>query len=254
MWVFAQPDPVSLNAGLRDEGLARARELGHEVVVSDLYAMKWKATVDRDDYGDGYESDPVTVASQRAFADGTLSADVLAEQSKLDWADALVLQFPLWWFGPPAILKGWIDRVFVKGYAYGVRDPHDPRRTLRYGEGNLVGKRAMVITTAGSPAAALGPRGINGQVDEVLFPLLHGTLWYTGMTVLPPVVIPGADRIDAEHYRQAAQLVRDRVATLDRTEPIRYRHQAGGDYDPDFVLHPHVAPGASGIAVHRVTG
>ncbi|HEX5116787.1 MAG TPA: NAD(P)H-dependent oxidoreductase [Pseudonocardiaceae bacterium] len=246
LWVYAQPEPTSLNAHLRDEGIARARQLGHEVVLSDLYAMKWKATVDSDDFTDG--CGPITAASQHAYTHGTLSADIRAEQSKLDRADAVVLQFPLWWYGMPAILKGWFDRVFVKGYAYGVPNAQ------RYGAGTLAGKRAMVITTTGSAEAALGPRGINGQLDEVLFPLLHGTLWYTGMAVLPPVAIHGADHVDATRYRQAVELVRERVAELDRTEPIRYRSQAGGDYDGEFVLRPSVAPGTRGLAVHRVDG
>jgi NAD(P)H dehydrogenase (quinone) len=250
LWVFAQPEPTSLNAHLRDEGIAQARELGHDVVLSDLYAMKWKATVDGDDFTDG--CGPITAASQHAYRHGTLSADIRAEQSKLDRADAVVLQFPLWWYGMPAILKGWFDRVFVKGYAYGVRDAHGSTR--RYGAGNLAGKRAMVITTTGSAEAALGPRGINGHLDEILFPLLHGTLWYTGMSVLPPVAIHGADHVDAAAYRRAADLVRRRVATLDRTEPIRYRTQAGGDYDDEFVLRPSVAAGSGGLAVHRFDG
>lgn len=248
-WIYAQPEPTSLNAQLRDEGLAQARELGHEVIVSDLYAMKWKATVDGEDFGE--QAGPITTASRNAFVRGTLSGDIRAEQSKLDWADAVVIQFPMWWFGPPAILKGWFDRVLVKGYAYGVHDPHRPGRTLRYGDGNLAGKRGLVITTAGSPAAALGPRGINGPVDEVLFPLLHGTFWYTGMAALPPVVIPHADHVADEQYRAAVRLVRERVAAIDRTEPIPYRHQNGGDYDDDFVLRPHLVPDVTGLGVHR---
>ncbi|MEK8171985.1 NAD(P)H-dependent oxidoreductase [Streptomyces sp. M19] len=73
----------------------------------------------------------VTRESKRAYTDGTLSEDIRAEQDKLRWADTIVLQFPMWWFGVPAILKGWFDRVFVKGFAYGVKDADG--RTLRYG-------------------------------------------------------------------------------------------------------------------------
>ena len=107
------------------------------------------------------------------------------------------------------------------------------------------------MVTSGSPEAPLGPRGINGQLDEVLFPLLHGTLWYTGMPVLPPVAVYGADRIDADGYRAAAALVRERVAAIGRTEPIAFRYQNGGDYDESLVLRPELAPGGSGLGVHR---
>jgi NAD(P)H dehydrogenase (quinone) len=251
LWVFAHPDPSSLNASLRDEGLAVLRERGHEVLVSDLYAMKWKATVDWEDFTAEPDSPlAVSAASKQAYQGGTLSADIRAEHAKLDWAEVVVLQFPLWWYGAPAILKGWIDRVFVKGYAYGVSDPDDPGRTLRYGEGALAGKRALVITTTGSPAPALGPRGINGQLDQVLFPLLHGTLWYAGMSVLPPVAIYSADRVSREQYLEAAAVVRAQVLAIGETTTLAYREQNGGDYDKDLVLLPHLAPGAAGLAVH----
>ncbi|MFD1829535.1 NAD(P)H-dependent oxidoreductase [Streptomyces desertarenae] len=254
LWVFAHPERRSLNGSLRDEGVRALADAGHDCRHSDLYAMGWKPTVDRDDFGErpGPSDDRliVTSASRRAHRDGTLSPDIRAEQEKLDWADAVVLQFPLWWYGMPAILKGWFDRVFVKGYAYGVTDPGHPGRTLRYGQGLLAGKRALVVVTAGSPEPALGPRGINGWLDHVLFPLLHGTLWYTGMTVLPPVAVYGADRLPPREYEEAAALLRERVTSIGDTEPLPFRFQNGGDYDDDLVLRPDLAPGATGLGVH----
>lgn len=185
LWVFAHPEPRSLGGALRDDGLRTLRELGHDVRESDLYAMKWNPVVDAADFGTvaGDERLVVGATSARAYAGGELSADIVAEHEKLAWADAVVVQFPLWWYGMPAILKGWFDRVFVKGFGYGVRA--DDGRTLRYGEGKLAGKRAMVVLSAGAREPALGPRGINGPLNDILFPLHHGTLFYAGMSVLP---------------------------------------------------------------------
>lgn len=252
LWIFAHPERGSLSGSLRDVALDRLQELGHHHRESDLYAMRWKPTVDRDDFTHHEPDERLVVGatSKHAHQAGTLSPDIRAEQEKIDWAGTVVWQFPLWWYGMPAILKGWFDRVFVKGFAYGVTDPRQPDRTLRYGEGNLLGKRALVVLTAGSPEAALGPRGINGQLDHVLFPLLHGTLWYTGMSVLPPVVVYGADRVSAERYEQAAALLRDRMTSLEDTDPLPYRRQNGGDYDEDLVLQPVRAPGSTGLGVH----
>jgi NAD(P)H dehydrogenase (quinone) len=254
LWIFAHPEARSLSGALRDEGLRALDGLGHEHRSSDLYAMKWKPTVDADDFA-GLEPDAplvVTRASQHAHCTGTLSADIRAEQAKLDWADAVVLQFPLWWAGMPAILKGWFDRVFVKGFAYGVTDPRNPGRTLRYGEGRLAGKRALTVVTVGSPEAPLGARGINGQLDQLLFPLLHGTLWYAGMAVLPPLAIHGADRVEPGEYDAAVSRLRSRVASLEHDRPLTYRCQNGGDYDDDLVLRPEVLPGRAGLAVHLI--
>lgn len=252
LWVFAHPDPCSLSSALRDVGMRAVAQAGHSCTLSDLYAMGWKATADHGDYllGEAGAALPVSRASKLAYTEGRLSPDIAEEHRKLDQADAVVLQFPLWWYGMPAILKGWFDRVFVKGYAYGVTDPDQPGRTLRYGEGKLTGKRALVVVSSGSPQAALGPRGINGQLDHVLFPLLHGTLWYTGMTVLPPVAVYGADRVEDEHFTRAADLVRERVLAIGDTEPVAFRSQNGGDYDEDLVLRPELAPGAEGLGVH----
>ena len=255
LWIYAHPEARSLAGSLKDTGLRQLDELGHDVRVSDLYAMGWKATVDADDFT-GHDPDErlmVAHASKHAYHDDSLSEDIRVELEKLDWADAVVFQFPLWWYGMPAILKGWVDRVFVKGFAYGVPDPDHPGRTLRYGAGPLTGKRALVVLTTGSRESAFGPRGINGQLDQALFPLLHGTLWYVGMDVLRPLAIYGADRLDDEQYADATSALCERLTALPKEEPIAYRTQNGGEYDDDLVLRPEHAAGWSGLGVHVAT-
>lgn len=253
LWVVASPEPSSLTSSLHREGMQVLGELGHECQVSDLYAMQWNPVVDRADFG-ASAADPlvVTSASERAYLKDTLAPDVSAEIDKIVWADAVLFSFPLWWYGMPAILKGWFDRVFVQGFAYRVKDPADPKRTLRYGEGKLSGKRALVLTSCGSQESVVGPRGISGELEEVLFPLLHGTLWYTGMSVLAPVCIHDADRMDTASYAIAAATVRDALARLATAEPIPYRYQNFGDYDAG-VLRPDIAPGETGLGIHRIT-
>ncbi|MDA8369134.1 MAG: NAD(P)H-dependent oxidoreductase [Nocardiopsaceae bacterium] len=254
LWVFAHPEQRSLNGALRDEGLHELRELGHEYRQSDLYAMGFTPVVDKDDFStQPHERLVVTAESKRAYQAAALSEDIRAEHAKLAWADTLILQFPLWWYGMPAILKGWFDRVFVKGFGYGVSDPHDGR-TLRYGEGRLAGKRAMVVVTVGAREAAVGPRGINGDLNDLLFPLQHGTLWYTGASVLDPFVVHGADRVSPEQYAAAAARLRGRLRSLPTSTPIPFRYQNKGDYAEDLVLRPEIAPGRTGLDVHRTDG
>ncbi|POX37809.1 NADPH:quinone reductase [Streptomyces sp. Ru73] len=249
-WLYAHPESRSLNGALKDEGVRALEAEGHEVRVSDLYAMKWNPVVDADDYGhDRTERLDVARVSQQAFESGRLAPDVVAEQEKIDWADAVIVQFPLWWYGMPAILKGWFDRVFVKGFGYGVLG--EDGRTLRYGEGRLAGKRAMVVLTAGAFEPSLGPRGINGSLESVLYPLQHGTFWYTGMSVLPPYLVPAANRVSPEQYAAAASGLRERLRTLATTPPLPYRTQNGGDYDEDLVLRDNLAPGRTDLAIHR---
>jgi NAD(P)H dehydrogenase (quinone) len=252
--VFAHPEPTSLNGALRDVAIDALVAQGHEVRVSDLYADQWKSEVDRADFPalpPGGRFVPVA-ASKYAFQGNTLTGDVKAEIDKLLWADILILQFPLWWFGMPAILKGWIDRVFAYGFAYGVGEHSDLRWGDRYGEGRLAGKRAMLIVTAGGWAEHYAPRGVNGPIEDLLFPINHGVLYYPGYEVLPPFVAYRVDRFDEAAFEPVADSLRERMRTLATTEPIPYRTQNGGDYlIPSMQLRPGLGdPAASGFALH----
>ncbi|MFB7941026.1 NAD(P)H-dependent oxidoreductase [Streptomyces sp. NPDC004779] len=251
--VHAHPEPNSLNGSLKDLAVATLEGAGHEVRVSDLYAMNWKATVDAADYGPD-ASNPLKVArdSGRAFEAGRLTPDVLAEQEKLLWADTIVFQFPLWWYTMPAILKGWVDRVFTHRFAYGV-GPHDETRYgERFGEGTLAGRKALLSVTVGGPASHYAARGINGPIDDLLFPIHHGILYYPGIEPLPPFVLYGSDRMSAEEYETAAEAFRQRLLTLESTEPIPYRRQNFGDYEiPSLHLKPGLEPeGRTGFSLH----
>jgi len=253
--VFAHPDPNSLSASLRDVAIRDLEAAGHEVQLSDLYAMGWKAQLDRADFpGLGPDERLLPVAaSKTAFETGALTDDVKAEIDKLLWADALILQFPLWWFTMPAILKGWVDRVYACGFAYGVGEHSDRRWGDRYGEGTLSGKRAMLIVTAGGWKEHYAPRGVNGPIDDLLFPINHGILYYPGYDVLPPFIAYGTDRYDEVRYETAAEQLRERMRTFETMSPIRYRQQNGGDYHiPSMELRAGLeAPGASGFGLHR---
>lgn len=250
LWVLAHPDERSLNGALHRAGLDALAEAGHTVEVSDLYAMKWNPVVDREDYGVECERLHVGPASGQAYAEGTLHPEVVAEQDKLRRADLVVLQFPMWWFGLPAILKGWVDRVFVKGFAYSVPDPARPGRSRKYGDGGLAGKRALAVVTIGNNEVSFSARGMEGALDEVLFPLLHGTFFYTGMAPLRPFAVYEANHLTGEQYRAAAAALRERIAAAGTEEPIPYRTQDSGDYDEDMVLRPEVEPGRTGLDVH----
>jgi NAD(P)H dehydrogenase (quinone) len=76
--------------------------------------------------------------------EGKTSNDVRTQQEKVSWADGIVFIHPIWWTGPPAILKGWIDRVFSIGFAY-ILDEKDGHPS-----GLLKQQKALVINTAGS--------------------------------------------------------------------------------------------------------
>lgn len=247
LWVSAHPEPRSLNGSLRSSGIAHLTAAGHTVLESDLYAMQWDPVVRREDGGvaEG-ERFRVTEDVRQAHLNNQLSGDLVAEQNKLRSADALVIQFPLWWYGMPAILKGWFDRLFISGFAFG-KDPETGQR-LRFEQGPFRGKRALAALTLGDRPASIGPRGKSGEITELLFGLLHGTFAYTGMDPLRPWALPSADF--TEDYDAALTSLIRRLDSLFTEEPIPYRPQFTGQYTDQWALVPEVLPGESGLSVH----
>lgn len=256
--VFAHPESRSLTGALRDVAIKELEAQGHDVRLTDLYAEGWKSEVDRADFPllSPEERFKPVAASHDGYAQGALTDDVRVEIEKLLWADALVLQFPLWWFAMPAILKGWVDRVFAYGLAYGVGEHSDKRWGDRYGEGTFAGKRAMLIVTAGGWAEHYAPRGVNGPIDDLLFPINHGILYYPGYDVLPPFVVYSADKLDEAGFGPIAEALRERMRSFATSATIAYRQQNGGDYlIPAMQLHPELGdPGAAGFALHIDAG
>jgi NAD(P)H dehydrogenase (quinone) len=251
--VYAHPEPRSLNGSLRDFTVQRLRQAGHDVVVSDLYAMGWQPSISHADFLEHDASRPLKVetASKHAFETGTQSADIEEEQRKLQWADALILQFPMWWFSMPAIMKGWVERVYAYGLAYGVGEHSDRRWGDRYGEGKFKGKRAMLVVTTGGWESHYAARGINGRMEDLLFPIHHGILYYPGFDVLPPFVIYHTSRLDEARYRASLNALGERLDTLWETDPIPYRMQNAGDYEiPSMLLKPGLSVGREGLDIH----
>lgn len=247
LFVSAHPDPASLTHSLRNVAVEQLKADGHEVRISDLYEMNWKAAVDRADFPtlptDGQMRPPV--ASMQAAATNAFTQDVLDEQEKVLWADALILSFPLWWFSVPAILKGYIDRVWTSGFGY-------QNGGERYGAGRLQGKRAMLMVSIGGRETHYSPSGVNGDINDVLWPINHGMLYYPGYDVLPQYVVYRTDRMDEERFKQVSEEVRERMKTLFTIAPIPFRPQGGGDYvHPQVELREEIAAQApAGYARH----
>jgi len=251
--IYAHPEPLSLSGHLKSRAVAALEATGHEVAVSDLYAMDWKAVYDAKDFPDRKNDGPLNLdkASREAFKSGTQSPDIEEEQRKLLWADVVVLQFPLWWYGMPAILKGWVDRVYANGFAYGVGAHGGGRWGDRFGEGNLAGRRAMIALTIGGRMAHYGPRGVNGTIDDLLWPIHHGVLFYPGMDVVPPTVFYEVGHSDEDAVEVMVQEYIERLLTIQSEAPIPFRSQNGGDYNDVQVLKPSLGAGLTGHALHQ---
>jgi NAD(P)H dehydrogenase (quinone) len=231
--VFAHPEPSSFSAALKDRAVRELEFMGHTVVVSDLYCMGWNPALGPADFeSERANADFLDLSKEQehAFATNTQSADVTAEQAKVAAADLVLFHFPVWWFSMPAILKGWIDRVFSRGFAYSAG--------RKYDSGHFKGKRAMVCLTTGTASTLYEPNGIDGDLHHVLWPIHNGTLGYTGFTVLPPFAAWMPGRVSAEERQSYLDEFADRLKRLDASEPLFFHPWS--DYDETQRLKPGV--------------
>ncbi|HEU0149181.1 MAG TPA: NAD(P)H-dependent oxidoreductase, partial [Bradyrhizobium sp.] len=111
---------------------------------------------------------------------------------------------------------------------------------------------AMLIVTTGGWEEHYSARGINGPIDDLLFPINHGILFYPGFDVLPPFVAHRVNRLDEAGFAVIAERLRERMGSLFSAKPIPYRKQNHGDYAiPSMQLRPELGdPGALGFALH----
>ncbi|TLW90684.1 NAD(P)H-dependent oxidoreductase [Saccharomonospora piscinae] len=249
-WVYTHPRQDSLNRHLLRAGRAALAEQ-YEVTVSDLYADKFSPVLGERDLGSLSET-PGNLAelTGRAYARGEVEPEVRREQERLAAAELLVLQFPLWWYGPPAMLKGWLDRVLQTGFAQGEFDETTglPRR---YGDGLLLGRKALIIVTAGDDQRTLGPRGVSGDLESLLFPLTHGALWYVGIEALDLHVVHDADGVDSAGRHKQAERLGKRIIGLSGERGRPYRRLLDGDYGRQSrALREDIHPGRTDLSIH----
>ncbi|QLQ79353.1 hypothetical protein HG537_0B07010 [Torulaspora globosa] len=250
--VLAHPEKASLTSSLAMLAKETFESQGDEVKVSDLYGLGWKSNVDKEDFPEN-NSDRLLVcdASKKATRSNSLTEDVVEEQKKLLWCDTLFLVFPLWWFSMPAILKGWVERVFSFGIGYGVGVHDSTHWGDRYGEGTFAGKKAMVITLAGGWESHYSARGINGPIEDLLFPINHGILYYSGFDVLPPLVAYRSDSFDDNSFKKLSLKLKERIISLQETKPIAYKRQNYGDYTiPALELKSEIGCKCGGFSLH----
>lgn len=181
--VFAHPEPKSFNGAMFRVAIDTFKELGHDVQYSDLYAMKFDPISDRHNFTsveNPYYFKQQTEEIYATEVSGFIS-EVETEIQKMEWCDLMIWQFPLWWFSVPAVLKGWVDRVFASGRVYG--------RGHFYKTGLFQGKKALLSLTVGATADAYLKDGFNGDIHAILRPIQRGMLQFIGFDVLSPHIV-----------------------------------------------------------------
>lgn len=136
--VVAHPVESSFNMALARAYASELEALGQRQRTCDLYRMNFNPVLAAEELGPSSPVHPV-------------SADVVEAQAAVLAADVLAVIYPLWWNSMPAMMKGYIDRIFARGFAY------ESRNGVVHGL--LSGRKAILITTSGAPLPSLEKSG-----------------------------------------------------------------------------------------------
>jgi NAD(P)H dehydrogenase (quinone) len=237
--LYAHPEPdASFQAALHRKGVETLKSEGHEVVVSDLYKMGFNPVASAVDFSTRRFPERLQYDREQKFAvdNDALPEDIKAELEKLFWCDFFIVQFPLYWFSTPAILKGWFDRVFVNSIVYGAGK--------RYETGGLKGRKAMVVTSCGAYPEMFEPDGVMGDINVALWHLHNGTLFYTGFEVLPAFVAYSPVFLGQDACDKYLNDYSTRLKNIDTTKPMKFHPLT--DFGSDFKLKPDVTPSSAG--------
>lgn len=220
--VHAHPEPTSFSTAQAHVARESLASRGHPVEMIDLYARGWDPVLARAEFPPFEGPFKPQREQWNGVREGTLAPEVRADLKRVLTADLLVLSFPLWWFSLPAILKGWLDRVFAMGAVSG-------GDAGMFETAALVGRRAVVLTTTGGPAEVFTDAGLFGDIDDFLFHINRGMLEFVGYTALRPIVTFGPAHLDDVERARALDDVRHAFDTI-------------GGRSPAPTARPRVAP------------
>ncbi len=212
--VFAHPERKSFNGALFDTAVQTLAAAGHTVVTSDLYRQHFDPISGPANFT--ARVDPaflkLQIEEMHATETNGFAPELENEIRKIEAADLVIFQFPLWWFGLPAILKGWVDRVFAMGRAY--------RRGRIYGNGMFRGKRALLSLTTGGAESSYVTGGEEGDILAILRPIQRGIFAFTGFSVLAPSIYYGPVRVEETARARWLAEYAERLKSIHEETPI----------------------------------
>jgi len=150
--VYCHPSKKSFTFEIFSKLLEGLKKSNHQITISDLYEMDFQSDMNESEY------------EREGFAqvDQELPKDILLEQEKIQQSDCIVFVYPVWWSDCPAKLKGWFDRVYSVGYAYGYDSTCDKQVKMKKQ------RLGLVICTAGHPNEVLEEIGIAESMRKVM--------------------------------------------------------------------------------------
>ncbi|CAD5115202.1 DgyrCDS4197 [Dimorphilus gyrociliatus] len=232
--VYAHNEKKSFNHALLDSAIRTLEEEGHNVTVSDLYEQEFDPVISRKDFTPEYEIDRrehVNYALEygKAWKEGRIDKKIVREQEKLDEADLVIFQFPMFWMSMPAILKGWFDRVFIENYAFGEGGKY-------YDTARFSGKKALISITTGGGRGWFTDHSPNGDINVILWPIQvgiidNGILRFVGFDVLAAQVHYAVETATEKERQLILSGWTKRLKRLSEEKPIEFVSLSQYEYE-----------------------
>ncbi|MGG0237160.1 NAD(P)H-dependent oxidoreductase [Bacillus rhizoplanae] len=187
--IYAHPNPQSFNHAILETFQGQLQEKGHEVRVRDLYAINFNPVLAADDF--------------ISFSQGNTPADIKAEQEHITWADVITFIYPVWWAGLPAILKGYVERVFSQGFAF----TYSPNGVEKF----LTGKKGVLLSTMGNSKENYDASGMFEAMKKTTD---AGIFDFTGIETVEHAFYTSVPSVDNEVRTQYLEEVKELVNRL----------------------------------------
>ncbi|MEE4240457.1 MAG: NAD(P)H-dependent oxidoreductase [Desulfopila sp.] len=212
--VYYHPEPHSFNSAMLQKAVEVFQSKGDAVQVSDLHQSDFSPVSGRHNFKSEQNSSFYKQQFEELHATETNSfaEEIEDEISKVEWCDLMIWQFPLWWAGLPAPLKGWVDRVFAMGRTYG--------NGRCYENGVFQKKKAMLSLTTGGPQQSYLEDGFNGDIHSILRPIHRGILQFVGFRILFPHIVFGPAHLTDEERTLLLGQYGNRLAGIEKENTI----------------------------------
>lgn len=188
--IYCNPNPKSLSAAYRDALVELTELAGQSVNVRDLYNIGFHPVLEQTDFD--------------AVKHGQIPAEIKVEQDYIQWANLLTFVYPIWWAGMPALMKGYIDRVFSRGFAYLT----DNKENL---QGLLKDKKVVILNNMGLPYSYYDNIGMLNSLKQTSD---QGIFEFCGMEVMEHRFfghLDGASKAEREGHINVLKMIYDKI-------------------------------------------
>lgn len=187
--IYSHPNEKSFNFAVKEEVIKQLKENKHEVEVRDLYAINFNPVLSLKDFS--------------MLGEGKVSEDIKVEQDFITWADAIIIVHPTWWNSFPAMLKGYMDKILLPGFAY------------KYGDNGVIplleGKKGLIFRTLGSDEKLNIEDGRKISYETTSD---YGTLGFCGIDILNIENFWAAPFVDNEKRKEYLSKIKEVIKRL----------------------------------------